>query len=381
MKRTLYHSICCVVAMIGCILGFSIIPASRAEMNDSPPRGWTVVGDQTKNLSAAVNADSANLAAKLESEYAAGLAALRARHWTRAIASFENVIARDRNFRDARKRLNEAENGLERENKDTMLARYYVDGIMAMNQNDLTGALAAFEKVRKINSNYREVAALRAEVESALQKKNAFTANSPSTTAVIVRINIDSLYQEAVVAAEREDWIQAAINFEKIQLLQPNHLDVVDRLAQARARSAFEVKTNNNAKTGKLAFYLGSAVAFIALPLLGLVIFSPATRARLYLLRGNYNAAAQIYEKILARNPEKVKIYPALANLYWLQGRHDENAVKIYKMVLQLNLATTNRDEINSVVAQKYLTEGRTDSDAIEVLENALKTEQRRTRP
>lgn len=50
----------------------------------------------------------------------------------------------------------------------------------------------------------------------------------------------------------------------------------------------------------------------------------------------------------------------------------------IYKTVLQLNLATHNREEINVVVAQKYLVEGRTDSDAIEILEGALKAEQRR---
>jgi hypothetical protein len=64
-----------------------------------------------------------------------------------------------------------------------------------------------------------------------------------------------------------------------------------------------------------------------------------------------------------------------LANIYLLLGRHDEQALKIYKAILQLNIATPKRDEINTIVAQNYLTEGRTDSDAIEVLENALKAE------
>jgi hypothetical protein len=45
---------------------------------------------------------------------------------------------------------------------------------------------------------------------------------------------------------------------------------------------------------------------------------------------------------------------------------------------LQLNLATSRREEINAIVAQNYLTEGRTDSDALEVLENALKSERSR---
>lgn len=315
---------------------------------------------------------------KLENDYAAGMAALRARNWTRAILAFENVTAVDRNYRDARKRLNEAQNGLERESNDAIVARNYADGVAAMNKNDLGGALAAFEKVRKINSSYRDVAALIAEVESALQKKDASNSKPETIMAAAYHINIDSLYQEAVAAAEREDWIQAVVDFEKIQLLRANYRDVVDHLAEARTQAAFVVKTARRAKStggNGLLFYIGSAVALIALPLLGVIMFSPATRARLHLLRGNYSTAVQIYEKILSSTPDKVKIYPALANLYLQQGRHDESAMKIYRTVLQLNLGVANRDEINAIVAQKYLTEGRTDSDAIEVLENELRAE------
>jgi tetratricopeptide (TPR) repeat protein len=110
-------------------------------------------------------------------------------------------------------------------------------------------------------------------------------------------------------------------------------------------------------------------------PAAGFVVFSPATRARLHLLRGNYIAAAQLYEKILQRRPGRVKLYSLLANIYLLMGRQDEQALKVYKAILQLNIATHKRDEINTIVAQNYLTEGRTDSDAIAVLESALKAE------
>jgi hypothetical protein len=115
-----------------------------------------------------------------------------------------------------------------------------------------------------------------------------------------------------------------------------------------------------------------------ALSLVGVVILSPTVRARFHVLRGNYAAGARIYEKILARHPQRVKLCLPLANLYLLLGRRDEAALKIFKTILQLNLAAPNRDEINAIVAQNYLTEGRTDSDAIEVLEGALKAEQRR---
>lgn len=318
---------------------------------------------------------------KLEADYAAGIAAVKARNWARAILVLENVVAVDRNYRDARKRLSEAQNGLERESKGSGVARYYAAGVTAMNQNNLGAALAAFEKVRKLNPSYRDITTLIAAVESALQRESVFSVD-PKTEAVLpARLNLDSLYQEAVTAGARGDWIQAIVNFEKVQLLQANYRDVVARLAQARANATRVVKSGNNAAApaaSTVPFYVGGTFALIAGPLLGLLLFSPAARARLHLIRGDYTAAVQIYESLVTRHPARVKLYPVLANLYLLQGRRDENAMKIFRSILQLNLVTKDHDEINNIVAQNYLTEGRTDSDAIAVLESALKAEQRR---
>ena len=318
---------------------------------------------------------------KLESEYAAGLAALKARNWTGAILAFENIFKTDRNFREARKRLREAQSGLDLENTETVLARYYTAGVAAMNKGDLGRALAAFEKVRKSDSNYHDVAALLAEVEGALRREaEAAVSTTPSPAAPA---NVDSLYQAGLAAFESNDWMQALVAFEKVQLLQPNYRDIVDRLAEARAhieiakRPAVVAKTGENG--GKALYVGGVLAALVLLPLIGAVVFSPAARARLHLMRGDYVAATQIYEHLLARHPDRVKLYPTLANIYLFMGRRDDSAVKVYKMVLQLHLTTNKRDEMSAIVAQKYLIEGRTDSDAIEVLESALKAEQRRT--
>jgi tetratricopeptide (TPR) repeat protein len=125
--------------------------------------------------------------------------------------------------------------------------------------------------------------------------------------------------------------------------------------------------------------YIGGAfAALIVLPLLGFVFFSSTSRIAYYRWRKNYLAAARTFEKLLERHPQKINLYAPLAELYLRLRRHDERALKIYKTVLQLNLATRKRDEINAIVAQKYLAEGRTDSDVIEVLENALRAESRR---
>ncbi|MGH7450835.1 MAG: tetratricopeptide repeat protein, partial [bacterium] len=311
---------------------------------------------------------------RLESEYANGVAALKARNWARAILVFEKILEVDRSFRDARRRLAEAQYGLDRESTETVVTRYYTEGISAISQNDFGAALTAFEKVRQLNPNYRDTESLLAEVEKALRATAA-----PQASPLAASANIDSLYQDALTAFEKTDWAQAVVGFEKIQVLQPGYLDVNDRLAEARQHVGMAEAANplQQGAGSKLSIYVILA-ALVVLPLLGFLIFSPELNAQLHLLRGNYTAAAQIYEKTLTRYPKKVKLYPLLANIYLLLGRNDESAIKVYKTVLQLNLATRHRDEISTIVAQNYLTEGRTDSDAIEVLESALKAEQRR---
>ncbi len=312
---------------------------------------------------------------RLESEYANGMAALKGRNWARAILAFEKILEIDRSFRDARRRLAEAQYGLDRESTEAVVARYYTEGVSAMSQNDFGAALAAFEKVRKLNPNYRDTESLLAEVEKALRATTA-----PPASPLASPVKVDSLYREALTAFEKKDWTQAVVGFEKIQLLQPGYLDAGDRLIKARQHLELAPKAAvapQQDAGGKLSIFVVLA-ALVVLPLLGFLIFSPELQAQFHLWRGNYTAAAQIYEKTLARYPKKVKLYPALANIYLLLGRNDENAIKVYKTILQLNLNTRHRDEMSTIVAQNYLTEGRTDSDAIEVLESALKAEQRR---
>jgi tetratricopeptide (TPR) repeat protein len=119
--------------------------------------------------------------------------------------------------------------------------------------------------------------------------------------------------------------------------------------------------------------------AVVGLPVLGITIFSPNARARIHFLKGNYLKAAQIYERILAKHPEKLKIYTTLANIYLLLGRNDERAFRVFTMLINLNLAPHLHGQINSVMTQKYLNDGSVKSvdpdDAIEELERALKSE------
>ena len=321
----------------------------------------------------------------LEREYGIGLTALRNRDWTRATLAFEKVLSTDANYKDARSRLNEAQKALDRESKDTIVARYYAEGVSAMNRGDLGGALVALEKVSKINAQYRNTASLLKQIEQSLAQPARVAQASPVQSTA--NAAVDSLYQAALTLAEAQDWMQTVIVLEKISLLAPNHRDVASRLEQARAQlqlveSAEQTLAPESVKANETPIWKNTGVlaAVLLLPVLGFVAISPGTRARYHLLRNDYSNAALIYERMLARNPQRTKLYPALANLYFLLGRRDAQALKVYKTILQLNLPMQNREGINAIVAEHFLTEGRTDSDAIEVLENALKTEQSRSR-
>jgi hypothetical protein len=304
-----------------------------------------------------------------EIDYAIGMAAYRVKNWPRAIMAFEKVRHASQKFRDVDKRLAYAHKNLARENQENIVARYYAEGVIAMNRDDFGWALAAFEKVSQLDSNYQEVQSQLARIAMTLQRK----AKPLAATA-----SLDSLYEAALAAMDKADWIVAANILKELCLLQPDYRDALELLVRARINLENAKSGGVAAAGGKTSFYLGGAFAgLIVLAALGLIGFSPMARARLHLLRGNPAVAAQIYEKMLQRHPERVKLYLPLANIYLNLGKRDERAMRAYKMILQLNLATRHREEINTIVAQRYLTEGRLDTDAIEVLENALQAELR----
>jgi tetratricopeptide (TPR) repeat protein len=255
-------------------------------------------------------------------------------------------------------------------------------------------ALPQAEKALETTPGTREARSEPAEVKRGQQSER----NAGKTTPVKPRAEaaatafsptlVDSLYLAALAAMEKEEWRQAAFNLEKIRLLQPGYRDVVDLLARVRVNlisaEKSEGETGSQKSDGSNVFVggaiatIGAFIALIVLPFIGVVLISPTTRARYHIFRGHYAEAVHIYEKLLVRRPNRKKLFAALAGLYLRLGRRDEAALKVYERVLQLNLAGSNRDEINSIVSHIYLTKGRTDPNVIEVLEDALKAERQK---
>jgi len=358
-------------------------PAQDNATNLIQPNGETaaIQADSSRreerNAAASFQAEPKSRSLRLDVDYYAGTAAQNRGHLTQALFLYERIIETDRNFRDVRRRVAQIERSLKRENLESISARYYADAMLAIERNDLGWAQRALEKLNRLNPGYQDILDLIVEIEAKLQAtpETVRLKGSPPMTTIL----FDSLYQAGLNAATQHDWMQAVINFEKLQLIQPNYPALNDRLAESRTNFKATQPTGlNDAVRNSMtkALYLtGGFAAFLLLSVAGFMGFSPASRARFQLWRGNGKAAAQIYEKLLRQQPHKVKLYLPLSKIYLRLGRNDEPAMKAYKTVLNLNLATQQRDEINAIVAQKYLAEGRMDTDAIEVLESALKSE------
>lgn len=307
---------------------------------------------------------------KLERKYASGMAALKARDWAQATLEFETLLQHAKTFRDADKRLNEARNRLAKESPEALAVRFYALGMAAMNWNELDEARVAFKEVLNLKSDFRE-ARLRLQV---LERTREQAAKGYGNILLA-----DSLARVAELAATRNDWTEAAVALEALRVLEPNNHEVINRLATARTNlgivQARPEAEENSAPTNLSSFHFGGLAALIMLPALGWLLLSPTVRARRLMLRHDYRAAAKVYEKLLERHPNRVKYFSKLADIYLLEGRKDDEAMKVYRNVLQLNLAVGNREKINATVAQQYLLEGRTDADAIEVLEKELALE------
>lgn len=317
----------------------------------------------------------------LNNNYQEGMAAFQKQEWTRAIAAFEKVAEMNPSFLDTRINLAAARRHVEPDTLENVTFRYYKFGLEAMENDDFEEALRAFKRVEKLNSQYRNVSSLISVLEQSI-KTNSNTNKSETNAQAMLSFSeekLDSLYTEALILMDGKDWIQAIVYLEKLRLIKADYRDVDNLLVEARANlsknNALQISQPAIVSDSSLLLIGGGLIALVFLPFIGVVLFSPMARARLYLLRANYTAAALIYENALMKNPGKLKLYPKLAHIYLLSGRNDENAINLFKTVLKLNIDTNERNEMNSIV-RNYLKAGNTEEDAIAVLERALRTEQ-----
>lgn len=180
---------------------------------------------------------------------------------------------------------------------------------------------------------------------------------------------LDLLYRQGLAAFEQQDWIQALIKFERVQLMQPNYLKTEKFIAESRTNLLRKAK----AAGSNFSFSLVEVLLGVGgLALLGFVLWLPTNRARLHRLLGNHAGAALIYERLVARKPSRMKLYPPLAEAYLRLDRRDATAIRIYKRVLELNLPTSLRAELHNIVTGYNLDEVQTRWHVKEVVDSRL---------
>lgn len=295
--------------------------------------------------------------------YRRGVAALQKREWAAAIRALTAVSQSRRDYENVQALLKRARAALRAEaDMEEKSKQLYERGMAYIAAREWRAALTAFKELRNLNPGYKDVNAELTKIKIALTVKQ--------TTAAI-----DSAYQSGLLALQNGDWLQAVVAFERVGMQQADYKDVNRKLADAKfnlARKTGQATPEKSASSSNTILWVGVTVALFLLPAIWALIFIPGLRAHLLLLQGQYQRAAEIYEQILEKRPEKVKLYPILANIYLLEDRRDEASIKIFEAILKLNMLTNKRDEITSLVANYYMRNKRTDGGAIAIMEREL---------
>lgn len=191
--------------------------------------------------------------------------------------------------------------------------------------------------------------------------------SSQFSAAPTVATRLDSLYQLVRGAIARGDWSGALFDLHKIRMLQSRYRDVDQLFAEARAKLLEKAEAHDTISLNRPTPLLigGFAVVVLAGLMLGFLFLSPVGRARMQRWRGNDNVAALIYESLLARRPSRMKLYPAVAEIYLKMNRCDETALQIYRRVLELNLPSAYRADMNVIVALNTVYEKATSGEVI----------------
>ena len=307
---------------------------------------------------------------QIDSQYNEALAALKQRDWPRAISLLENVLVLDANHPDARRKLRRAKRGLEARKLETLLADYYRQGLMALRKGRNDNARSALKKVLDINPNYRDVQVLWQQINP-----DSPATNQQAAAELIALASLaDSLFLAGQVYFENKQWQEAVDVLEKANIIANDDPEIAELLAGAKAKltslNAIAASTSDR-NSKRMLHVIATAFLLIGLPALGFVA-SPTMRAKYYMFRGNVLAAAQVYEKLLSKNPGRLRLYCLLANIYLATGRKDEQALKIFKMVSQLKLNTHDREKIDTVLAEHQLLQPKSSANPIDMLEQAL---------
>ncbi len=307
---------------------------------------------------------------EIERDYQIGLSAYEARKWERAIQSFERVIRVNPEYAQASQLLKEAENKRELQTIKAFAGRLYEQAQIAYVDGRIDDAHELFLKVFEIEPEYESTADFLKEIEErkSLERYNASIQEG-------VRENVESANSD-FVRSEQTPAVQSSDNGSSLEsnLLSDSKSQINNRAENGELKAQSPNESTSFGSKGLFTALNLALAALLLVPLFGF-LYSSKVRVKYYYARGRLDHVAHIYEKLLARNPGKMGYYSKLASVYLKLGREDDQAIETYKVVLKLKLPVENSEKLHSIVTGYLLSHDETGSEAISILEDAVKQE------
>ncbi len=374
---------------------------------------------QLKKLNLLVEQKQSNDTERVQRLYDEAQAHLNKGEWSEAIALLEKVNQQQPNFKETNKLILQAQ---EKQYQQLIVQQLYDKGQDNFDKGNYVIALVNFERVAEIDPNFKDISEritnTRKKIEQTNQRGDNLLALSDSRQSrseetsrsdmtayesptaresQLIGQNqgksaaaggtldvqlIQNYYQEALDLMQKQDWLKAGIVLEKIKLINPNYKNTEFLLAQARQnleRTNFSDTEKANAtgsKSGNPAVLVLAFLAGIVVLPVGLFFLSPVTRARYYILQKRYDKAREIYERLLSKKPNDIKLYITLANIYINERRIDEVSIRVFERAIQYN--DNLKIQLEPIVHRYYLEKGKTDDSPLHLLNDSLKEKLRR---
>ncbi len=302
----------------------------------------------------------------LEGMYQAGVRELTAQNWEGATIEFRRLLEIEPNYKDAAEKYDEAKYRLENQGLAEAKQQLYRQAKYAISNKDWINAANYLERILNIDPSYRDT-------KNLLRETQKFLADTSETNLVTV------LYNQGIQQMQKKSWLEALIAFEKIAVVDSDYKNVQALITEAKARlkkSQGELIRPATSESNYSSIFITMGIIVIA-GLFALIFFymRPEYLAKIYIKRQYYDKAAQIYEKIWAKDHSNPEITLELAQIYYRQKRLDEQTIPVYESLIRLDPDTGLKGEISTLVAYYYLSKGETESEKITRLEKVLNKE------
>ncbi len=353
---------------------------------------------------------------QLQPLYNQAVAYMNEGEWSEAIKNFGKIKSLQADFADVDKLLTLAQ---EQQHQQLLAVQktdsFYAMGIENFEKGNYIVALANFERVFEQNPTYKDIepriVATKKEVKRVnelmskmpgrdivnfIETNNSFEIESNPTattapssqqlfseqsrqlnTAVDSQL-VQNYYHEALDFMQKQEWQRAMILLEKIRLLKPNYQNTEFLISQVKhnietANIGIVNKTGDQKKSPTVLFAL--LLGIIALPAI-LLFASPTTRAKYFILLKKYDKAQEIYERMLSKKPNNVKLYITLANIYINENRVDEIAIQVFERAIQYN--DQLKIQLEPIVSKYYLQKSKSSDTPRKLIQGALYEELKR---